>query len=96
MPLVRHFTLTAGTARKVTLTDNSSGFEVLNRNGAGEIFVSHDGSDNPPPPVVNGDDFDVVVAGVGASLTVQRIGTRKVTVSLISPQATTASVRGIP
>lgn len=97
MAFVRHLTLTAGAVSTVTLSasDNFSMFEVLNRNGAGEVYISHDGTANPTNPTIEGNDFDVVVAAVGAALLVQRIGTGTATVDLISAAATAVTVRGI-
>lgn len=97
MAFVRHLTLTAGVVSTVTLnaSDNSSSFEVLNRNGAGEVYISHDGTSNPTNPTVAGNDFDVVVAAVGAATQIRRIGTGTATIDLISAAATAISVRGI-
>lgn len=95
MAYARHVTLTASTVSTFTLTDNSSGFEILNRNGAGEIYVSHDGTATPNDPSVGGNDFDVVPAAVGAGIRVRRTGTAAIVVKVISGQATAVSFRSI-
>jgi hypothetical protein len=94
---VRHLTLTAGAVSTVTLNaaDNSSAFEVMNRNGLGEIYISHDGTTNPTNPTVGGNDFDVVPAAVGAALQLRRIGTGTATIDLISAANAAVTVRGI-
>jgi hypothetical protein len=94
---VRHLTLTANVVSTVTLTaaDNFSTFEVLNRNGLGEVYISHDGTANPTNPTVGGNDFDVVVAAIGAALQLRRIGTGTATIDLISPANVDVTVRGI-
>lgn len=97
MPYVRHQTLTAATVATFTLTalDNASGFEILNRNGAGEVYISHDGTANPANPTVAGNDFDVVPAATGAALRMKRTGTGPIVVRVISAQATAITVRAI-
>lgn len=97
MAYVRHVTLTANTVSTFTLTDNSSGFEILNRNGAGEIYISHDGTAAPTDPTVGGNNFDVVPAAVGAAVQMQRSTSSQlsVVVKVISPAATTMSFRSL-
>ena len=97
MPFVRHLALTAGVVSTVTLSaaENASRFEVMNRNGADEVYISHDGTVNPTNPTVGGNDFDVVPAAVGAALTLRRVGSATATIDLISAAATTVSVRGV-
>jgi hypothetical protein len=95
MAYARHVTLTANTVQTFTLTDNSSGFEILNRNGLGEIYVSHDGTAAPANPTVGGNDFDVVPAASGASLQMRRVGTAAIVVKVISAAATAVSFRSL-
>jgi hypothetical protein len=95
MAYARHVTLTATVVTTFTVTDNSSGFEILNRNGLGEIYISFDGTASPANPTVGGNDCDVVPAAVGAGLRVRRTGAVPVTVKVISAQATAVSFRGI-
>lgn len=95
MAYVRHATLTANTVQAFTLTDNSSAFEVLNRNGAGEVYVSYDGTATPANPTVGGNDFDVIPAAVGAGVRIRRTGTAAISIKVISTQATAVSFRGI-
>lgn len=95
MAFVRHLTLTANTVSTVTLTDNSSAVEIMNRNGLDEVFVSMDGSATPANPTVAGNDFDIVPAAIGASLILRRPGTAAIVVKLISTLATTVTVRGV-
>jgi hypothetical protein len=95
MAFVRHVTLTANTVSTFTLTDNSSGFEVLNRSGAGEVYISHDGTAAPANPTVAGNDFDVIPAAIGAGIRMRRTGTAAIVVKAISAQATAISFRSI-
>lgn len=95
MAFARHLTLTPSTVQTWTFTDNSSAFEILNRNGAGEIYISHDGTAAPADPTVGGNDFDVVPAAVGAAAQIRRTGTAAITVKVISAQATAVSVRSL-
>lgn len=99
MAFIRHQTLTASTVATFTLTaaDNASRFEVLNRNGAGEVYISHNGSDaaGTPNPTVAGNDFDVVPASAGAFLQLRRIGQGNIIVKVISAQATAVTVRAL-
>jgi hypothetical protein len=93
----RHVTLTAATVSTFTLAtaDNSSGFEILNRNGLGEVYISHDGTAAPANPTVAGNDFDVIPAIAGAAVQIRRIGTGTAVVKVISAQATAISIRAI-
>lgn len=95
MAYVRHVTLTANTVQAFSLTDNSSGFEVLNRNGLDEVYVSYDGTSTPANPTVGGNDFDVVPAAVGAATQFRRIGTTAIAIKVISAKATTVSFRSL-
>lgn len=95
MAYARHVTLTPASVSTFTLTDNSSGFEILNRNGAGEIYISHDGTATPGDPTVGGNDFDVVPAAVGAGVRIRRTGTAAIVVKVISAQATAVSFRSV-
>lgn len=95
MAYVRHVTLTANTVQTFTLTDNSSGFEIMNRNGLGEVYVSHDGTAAPANPTVGGNDFDVIPAAVGAAGQFRRVGTASIVVKVISAVATTVSFRSL-
>lgn len=63
--------------------------EVLNRNGAGEIYFRLDGTD----PVIGGDDSQVVPAVIGAT-EVGGIVTQPTTVLLISAAACDYTVSG--
>lgn len=95
MAFNRHDTLVANTVKTYTLTDNSSGFEILNRNGAGEIYISHDGTASPADPTVAGNNFDVIPAAAGAAGQFTRIGQAAIVVKVISAAATTISFRGM-
>jgi hypothetical protein len=91
----RHVTLTANAVTTFTLTDNSSAFEVLNRNGLAEIYVGYDGTAAPADPTVAGNDLDVVPAAAGAAIRVRRTGTAAIVVKVISAAATAVSFRSI-
>lgn len=99
MPYARHVTLVANTVSTFTLTDNSSAFEVLNRNGLGEIYISHNGQNaaGTPDPTVGGNDFDVVPAAAGASIQIRRSTSTQnvIVVKVISAVATAISFRSV-
>lgn len=99
MPYARHVTLTGGVVTTFTLTDNSSGFEILNRNGLGEIYISYTGAASAsatPDPTVGGNDLDVVPAAVGAATQLRRTGGQNpIIVKVISAAATAVSFRSI-
>ncbi len=97
MAYVRHVTLVASTVTTFTLTDNSSAFEVLNRNGAGEVYISHDGTASPTDPTVGGNNFDVVPAAVGAAVQMARSNSTQnpIVVKVISASATAISFRSL-
>lgn len=100
MPFVRTVTLTANTVQSFTFTGvaaNASGFEIRNLNGAGEIYISHDGTASPTDPTVGGNDFDVIEAAVGAGAQIRRSTSSQgaVTVKVISAAATKVSVRSL-
>lgn len=59
-------TLTAGTVDTITLDTDYTAVEILNRDGAAEIYATTDGG---PTPTVGGDNCDALPAAVG-SLTV--------------------------
>lgn len=95
MAYVRHVTLTANTVQTFTLTDNSSAFELINRNAAGEIYVNHDGTATPADPTVGGNDLDVIPATVGAGIQMQRRSTLPIVVKVISAAPTAVSFRSL-
>lgn len=96
MAYVRHQTLTASTVATFTMTGNESGVEIMNRNGAGEVYISYDGTASPANPTVAGNDFDVIPAATGAALQLRRVGGQNsIVVKLISAQATAVTVRGL-
>lgn len=95
MAYARHMMLTANAVQTFTLTDNSSAFEVLNRNGLGELYISYDGTATPADPTVAGNDFDVVPAAAGAAIRVRRTGSAAIVVKVISAQAAAISFRAI-
>jgi hypothetical protein len=95
MAFVRHVTLVANTVSTVTVTDNSASFEVINRNGVAEVFISHNGTASPPDPTVAGNDFPVIAGAIGASGTFRRSSSAAIVVKLISTGATAVAVRGI-
>lgn len=95
MPYARHVTLTANVVQTFTLTDNSSGFEILSRNGLDEVYVSFDSTAIPADPTVAGNDFDVIPAVIGGGVRIRRTGTNAIVAKVISAQATTVSFRSI-
>lgn len=100
MPFARYVTLTAGTVQSWTFTGsaaNASAFEIINRNGLDEVFISHDGTATPPDPTVGGNDFDFIPAATGAGIQMARSRSTQnaVTVKVISASATKVSIRSI-
>lgn len=97
MAYVRHDTLVANTVKTYTLTDNSSAFEIISRNGLGEVYISHDGTATPADPTVGGNNFDVIPAAVGAGIQMRRSTSSQasIVVKVISPAATTISFRSL-
>lgn len=95
MAYTRHVTLTANTVQSWTFPDNSSVFEIINRNGAGEVYVSHDGTVAPTDPTVGGNNFDVIPAAVGAGFQMTRLSQLPITVKVISAAATAVSIRSL-
>ena len=86
-----HLTLVAATVATVEFTQNFGRIEVLNRDGAAEVYFTVDGS----TPTVGGDNCQVLPAAIGY-LTVDD-GTRGVpsVVKLISAGTPKVSVRGL-
>lgn len=85
-----HATLVAATVDTVNLSRESALLEVLNRNGAGELYFTTDGS----TPTVAGAETKVVPAQAGASLVLRRpVGAT--VVKLISSAAVSYSVTGV-
>ena len=98
MAYVRHITLTANTVATFTISGasaNASGYEVLNRNGLDEVYVSHDGTAAPTDPTVGGNDFDVIPAAVGAGIQARRASQSAITVKVISASATKVTFRSL-
>lgn len=97
MAFVRHFTLTPTVVSTVTVTDNSSAVEILNRSGLDEVYTtSGDTSTAPANPSVGGNDCDVVPAAIGSAVQARRSGSAPIVVKLISASATAVSVRAVP
>jgi len=63
MAWVRHGTLTANTVAAVTVPDRSfAAIEVMNRDGAAEIYFLVNRSGETTDPTVGGDDCEVLPA----------------------------------
>lgn len=97
MAYIRHATLVAATVTTFTFTDTTlSRVEILNRDGAAEVFVSFDSTATPAAPVVEGNDFDIVPAAINARLTLSRMApTRAIVVKVISAGTPKITVRGL-
>lgn len=97
MAFTRHLTLTLNTVTPVTFSApaNTSTFEIINRDAAGEIFVSYDGTAAPTDPTVAGNDFDIVPALIGARHVARRIGVGNIVIKLISSAATKVTIRAV-
>jgi hypothetical protein len=83
-----HGTLAANTVTSVTLTGANGSVEVINRNGAAEIYFTVDGS----TPTVAGNGTYPVPASIDSY--VVQVGAANPTVALISSGAPTYSVVG--
>jgi hypothetical protein len=84
------FSLAAATVDRVTFEGNYERVEVLNRDGADEVYFTVDGAD----PTVAGDGTHVLPAQIGA-VVVPSPGRRSTVVRLISAGTPTYSVRGV-
>jgi hypothetical protein len=84
-----HGTLVAGTVDTITLPAAARTVEVVNRNGAAEIYFTVDGG----TPTVAGNDTQVVTAGAGAALEYPSEDNTTTVVRLISSGTPTYSVR---
>lgn len=89
MAEIEHGTLVANTLATVTLDRDFAKVEVLNRDGAAEIFFTVDGA----APTVEGDDCQVLPAAIGALELLAR-ETGQTIVRLISSGTPKYSVRG--
>lgn len=90
MANIEHGTLVADTVTTVTLDSDAQEVEVLNRDGAAEIYFTVDGAD----PTVEGDDCQVLPAAIGA-VQVRAPGGGVTDVKLISEGTPTFSVRKV-
>ncbi len=89
----KHAQLSAGVVDTVTLDADYSRVEVVNRNGAAEIYftVSVDGAN----PTVGGDNTHVLVAAInGMTVNANAATGNPTTVRLISSGTPTYTVRG--
>lgn len=89
MAEIEHGTLVANTMATVTLDHDFAQVEVLNRDGAAEIFFTVDG----PAPVIEADDCQCLPAAIGALQLPASVGNQTV-VRLISSGTPKYSVRG--
>ena len=85
-----HGTTAAGVVSEVILDGDYQAIEVLNRDGAGEIFFTVDGAE----PEVEGDDTHVLPAQIGA-LQVRSQASGTTAVRLISAGAVKFTVAGL-
>lgn len=89
MPDSRHITLVANTVSTVTLDSDYDWVEVINRDGAGEVYFTLDGS----TPTVAGNGTLVLPAAIsGVEMEYNR--TTAAVVKLISSGTPKVSVRG--
>lgn len=87
-----HATLTANTVDTITLDGDYIAVEILNRNGAAEIYATVDTS---AAPTVGGTGCDVLPAAIG-SLTIDASGYgTPTTVQLISSGTPAYTVKGL-
>lgn len=79
MPFARHGTLAATIVTTINVGSDARDIEVLNRDGAAEIFFTVDGTE----PTIEGDDMYVLPAAIG-SMVVQSPGAGDTVVKLRS------------
>lgn len=89
MPDSRHITLTANTVATVTLDSDYDWIEVVNRDGAGEVFFTLDGTN----PTVAGNGTLVLPATIGG-VEIEYNRTTTAVIKLISAGTPKVSVRG--
>lgn len=87
----KHATLTPDTVDTVTFTTDLSYVEIVNRNGAGELFVLIDS--DTTDPTVEGDGTIAIPAALGAGVVELSRARGETQVKLISSAAVTYSVR---
>lgn len=88
-----HATLTANTVDTITLDGDYASVEIVNRDGAAEIYAT---IDTTTAPTVGGAGCDVLPAAIGA-LTVDAPGYGPATVvQLISAGTPAYTVKGLP
>ena len=93
MAWVRHGTLTADTVATVTVPDRSfSSIEVMNRDGASEIYFLLNRPNESADPTVGGDDCDVL-PGATSTLEIDAPDPGPIAVKLISHGTPKYSVR---
>lgn len=85
----RHVTLTANVVSTVNLTTNAGSVEVLNRDGAAEVYFTTDNS----TPTVEGNDTHVVPAAIGAATVADETSGQNSVVKLIAASTAKVSVR---
>lgn len=90
MPESEHLTLVANTVAEVDLPTNAGRVEVLNRDGADEVYFTVNGA----APTVGGNDTHVLPATVG-SVEVSRTRSGAAVVKLISAGTPKVSVRAL-
>lgn len=86
---IKHATTVAGVVDEITLHNDYSSFEVINR-GTDDLYFRSDGSD----PVVGGDDCEIVPGG--ASVLILSPGRKRIRVKVVSVGATPYSIAGRP
>lgn len=87
----KHATLTPDTVDTVTFTTDLSYVEIINRDGAGELFVLIDsGADDP---TVEGDGTIAIPAAVGAGVVELSRARGETQVKLVSAAGVAYSVR---
>lgn len=88
---VKHATLVAATVTTLSLDAGYQSVEVLNRDGAAEVFVTVDGTE----PTVEGEDCFALPATIGALEVPAELGGWVTEVKLISSGTPKVTVTGI-
>lgn len=88
----QYLTLPNATVKTVTLTGDEDFVEVINRDGAGEIFFTVDGTTDP---VVGADNTYCLPAAIGSVTVRSSAGSGATKVRLVATAATKAGVVGL-
>lgn len=69
--------------------------EVVNVTGTALVTLSYDGTANPANPTIGGNDFEVLPAAAGATITIQRLSSLPMVFKSLSPGTPTIAFRPV-